>query len=531
MQNRTSPKSLLGRLFTPAIFSLASLLITGCGANFVSTIAPNTTNHPAIYGTLHGGQQPVVGASIQLYAAGAPTSGGGYGQGAIPLILGTLPITDQNGNFVITGDYVPPVTPAFFYIVATSGSPGFGTPINPDINLMTTIGGCTPTIGLSPSTSVEINEVTTAATSLALQPYFAQPALTNNLFPSIGAPSTDILGLENAFQAVNNLVDTSTGIVIDPAKNTYASADNGLLLNTYGDILASCVNSNPLLDTSCFHLFADATPTGSGVYPATDTGQASSYMAANPTNNVPALFGLIPPQAPFVGFGAAPTAFAVTLANLHSSCEAPINLGSLTHFELLAGSTITATQGTKTSIVSGGDMGLYGGSSITGFGTGPAELVPPGMIYIGDSTALQAQSDLTAAINQISTLSPAVLVPADISGYILPPGLYKNASSLAFTSNITLDAQGDSSAQFIFQIGSTLTTSGNTQILLLNGAQAKNVFWQVGSSATIGLNSDFEGTILAGASITLGHDAVVHGRALASTAAVGLDGSNVVSAP
>jgi hypothetical protein len=528
MQNRTSPKSLLGRLFTPAIFSLASLLITGCGANFVSTIGPNATNHPVIYGTLHGGQQPVVGASIQLYAAGAPKTGGDYGQGSTPLIVGTLPITDQNGNFVIGSNYTLPSTPSFFYIVATSGSPGVNQPINPDINLMTTIGGCTPTMGLSPSTSVEINEVTTAATSLALQPFFAQPALTNNLFPSIGAPSAHVMDLANAFQAVNNLVNTGTGIVVDPATNTYATADNGLLLNTYGDILASCINSNPLLDTSCFHLFADATPSGTLVYPATDTGQASSYMAANPTNNVGKLFGLIPSQAPFIGSVAPPAAFAVTLANLHSSCEAPIDLGSLTHFELLAGSAITAAAGAQTTI-SGGDMGLYPDtvSSVTGFP--PAILTPPGVQYFGDPTALQAQDDLSTAYKQIYLLAGAAPLPADISGEILPPGLYSSTSTLAFTTDITLDAQGDPSAQFIFQVGTGLNTSAN--IKLVNGAQAKNVFWQVGSSAVLGGNTVFEGTILAYASVTININDVIHGRALASNGAVTMAGGDTVTAP
>jgi hypothetical protein len=438
-----------------------------------------------------------------------------------------LPVTDNLGNFVITGDYVAPTAASFFYIVANGGSPGVGMPVNPNITLMTTVGGCTPTVGLSSSTSVEINEVTTAATALALQPYLASPGLLNNFSPNIGAPSSDINGLQNAFQSVNNLVNTGSGVAVPPSADAFATLDNGLLLNTIGDIIASCINSAPLVDNACAHLYLDATPTG-GAYPAFETVQASSYMAQNPTNNVPALFSLITATAPFVAYGTAPAALAVSLANTHSSCPAGINLNSLTHFELLAGSTITAAAGGLTSI-SGGDMGLSPGTAVTGFP--PAELVTPGVMYLTDPIAAQAQLDLTTAYNQAAGLAGAAPLPADISGEILPPGLYSTTSTLGFTTNITLDAQGDPNAQFIFQVASALNTSGNTQILLLNGAQAKNVFWQVGSSAVLGGGSTFEGTILAYSSITLNIDTVVHGRALASNGAVTMSGNNTVTAP
>ncbi len=528
MQNLCSRKSAFGSFCIPACFFLSSFLITGCGASFAPSVGGQTTPaHAAIQGTIHGGQQPVVGASIQLYAAGSPTVGGGYGEGSKPLILGVLPVTDSDGNFVITGDYVAPLTASFFYIVATGGSPGVGMPNNPNITLMTTVGGCTPTVGLSASTTVQINEVTTAATAMALKTYLAPPALLNDFSPAIGAPSTDINGLQDAFQAVNNLVNTGTGVVVDPSTDAYATTDNGLLLNSFGDIIASCINSAPLLDTACASFYFDATPGGLS-YPAFETMQASSYMALNPTNNVPTLFGLIPATPPFLGLGTAPNAFAVNLANVYSSCQAGINLNSLNHFELLGGSTITAAAGGLTTIT-GGDLGLSPGSAVTGFP--PAELIAPSVMYLTDPTAAQAQLDLTVAYNQVAGLAGAAPLPADISGEILPPGLYSTTSTLAFTTDITLDAQGDPNAQFIFQVASGLNTSGNTHILLLNGAQAKNVFWQVGSSAILGGGSTFEGTILAYSSITLNIDAVLHGRALASNGAVTMSGNNTVIAP
>jgi hypothetical protein len=527
MQNSRLQKFVTGRLSVLAFLSVSASFITGCGASFVSTVVPaGPAAHPAIYGKLHGGQQPVAGASIQLYAAGAPAMGGGYGEGSVPLLLGTLPVTDRDGNFTITGDYVAPLTPSFFYIVANGGSPGFGTPINPNITMMTTIGGCTPTVGLSPSTSVEINEVTTAASAMALQQYLAPPALANIFSPAIGAPSTDIIGLQNAFQAVNNLVNTGTGVVVDPSVDAYATADNGLLLNTMGNILASCINSAPLLDTSCSQLYADATP--GFAFPAFDSQQASSYMAQNPTNNVSTLYSLITSTAPFVGYPTAPDAFAVNLANAHSSCQALINLNSLDHFELLAGSTITAAAGGLTTIT-GGDLGLSPGTAVSGFP--PAVLTTPAVMYLTDPIAAQAQLDLGTVYQQVAGLAGAAPLPADISGYILPPGLYSSTATLAYNTDITLDAQGDPNAQFIFQVASGLNTGLGTHIILLNGAQAKNVFWQIRSSAVLGHDSVFEGSIFAYASITLNIDVVVHGRALASNGAVTMSGNNTVVAP
>jgi len=115
-----------------------------------------------------------------------------------------------------------------------------------------------------------------------------------------------------------------------------------------------------------------------------------------------------------------------------------------------------------------------------------------------------------------------------MSGLTFTPGVWTNASSVMLSAgNVTLDAQGDANAVFIFQIGSTLTTIGSTQVVLAGGAQAKNIFWQVGSSATLGTNSIFYGTIMALQSITLDTGATLHGRALARNGAVTLDANTV----
>ncbi|MCU1270463.1 MAG: hypothetical protein JWN74_1757, partial [Acidobacteriaceae bacterium] len=208
------------------------------------------------------------------------------------------------------------------------------------------------------------------------------------------------------------------------------------------------------------------------------------------------------------------------------ACQSPVPMGSAANFEVLGASTVTNTGPT---MISGGDLGLSPGTSVTGFP--PGTLTPPVVMHLTDPVAAQAQLDLSIAYNYIAGLTGAALLPADMSGLTLTPGLYKTASTVMLSGgNVTLDAQGNANAIFIFQIGSTLTTITNTQVVLAGGAQAKNIFWQVGSSATLGTNSIFKGNILALASITITTGVSLEGRALAQTAAVTLD-SNTITAP
>jgi len=208
------------------------------------------------------------------------------------------------------------------------------------------------------------------------------------------------------------------------------------------------------------------------------------------------------------------------------ACQAPVPLGSAANFDILAASTVTNTGPT---IISGGDLGLSPGSSVTG--VPPGTLTPPAVTHLTDPVAAQAQLDLTIAYNYAAGLTGAALLPGDMRGLTFTPGLYKTSSTVMLSGgNVTLDAQGNANAVFIFQIGSTLTTITNTQVVLAGGTQAKNIFWQVGSSATLGTNSVFKGNILALASITITTGVNLEGRALASTAAVTLD-SNTITAP
>ncbi len=200
-----------------------------------------------------------------------------------------------------------------------------------------------------------------------------------------------------------------------------------------------------------------------------------------------------------------------------------VGLGTADAFAVLAGSEITNTNSPTTI---NGDLGLHPGTSVTNF--------PPGTVngdqHVDNAVAEQAKTDLVTAYNDAAGRSRDATVSADLGGQTLTPGVYGSNSSLGLTGTLTLDAQGDANAVFIFQAGSTLTTASASQVNLIGGAQACNVFWQIGSSATLGTNSTFVGNILALQSITLNTGATVDGRTLARNGAVTFDDNTVTRA-
>jgi serine protease AprX len=199
-----------------------------------------------------------------------------------------------------------------------------------------------------------------------------------------------------------------------------------------------------------------------------------------------------------------------------------LGLGTAESFAVLAGSTVTNTGPSTIN----GNLGLSPGTAITGFGPGKVN----GTTHAAEAIALKAQSDLTLAYDDAAGRTPAVAAPADLGGLTLTPGVYNNASSLGLTGALTLDAQGDPNAVFVFQAGSTLTTAAASQVKLVNGAQACNVFWKVGSSATLGTGSVLAGSILALTSISVSDGVTMHGRALARNGAVTLINDTITAA-
>lgn len=201
-----------------------------------------------------------------------------------------------------------------------------------------------------------------------------------------------------------------------------------------------------------------------------------------------------------------------------------MGLGTAASFAVLAGTTVTNV---GPSVISG-DLGVSPGSAVTGF---PPGTVVDGTMHVTDAVALQAQADLTTGYNDAAGRSPVVdQTGVDLGGQTLVAGVYQAASAMALTGTVTLDAQGDPDAVFIFQAGSTLITASSSTVALIGGAQACNVFWQVGSSATLGTATSFVGSIMALTSATLQTGATLQGRVLARNGQVSLD-TNTITRP
>ncbi len=207
------------------------------------------------------------------------------------------------------------------------------------------------------------------------------------------------------------------------------------------------------------------------------------------------------------------------------AAQSTVNLGTASSFGVLAGSEITNTGTTWIGGSAGGDVGLHPGTAFTG---SEDVTIENGDIYIDDAVAEQAKVDLVTAYNDAAGRESDETIAADLGGRTLTPGVYTSASSIGITGTLTLDAQGDPNAVFIFQAGSTLTTASDSEIVLINDAQPCRVFWQVGSSATLGTNSNFVGHILAMESITVTTGAEVQGQLLARNGAVTLD-TNIIT--
>lgn len=235
-----------------------------------------------------------------------------------------------------------------------------------------------------------------------------------------------------------------------------------------------------------------------------------------------------PPRRIMSAWVAAVTAVviaAVVLALTPTRANAiatPVPIGTtLATYGVLGGATVTNTGPT---VVEGLNVGVSPGTAITGFP--PGIVTPPGTLHAADAHAGQAKIELTTAYNQAAgqSLDPVVYgdAPHEFGGEVLTPGLYRATSSAQITGTLTLDAQGNPNAVWVFQIGSTLKTAAeNSTVSLVNGASPCNVFWQVGSSATLGTNTSFVGTILASESISATTGATINGRLLADAGGTG----------
>jgi len=302
-----------------------ALVLSGCAGTPATTATQATAAKSlSLQGKVIGGQPPVTGATIQLYAVGTT----GDGSAATPML--SAPVTsDPNGNFSITSLYsctTSPITPTTeVYLVATGGNPGLPAGMtNPNISMMAALGQCST---LSTTTFVEINELTTTGSLAALYPYMSS-------YSSLGSGSGDAAAFASAFAAVQEYVNTTTGSAPGPSlpAGDYAATN---IIEALADIVSSCINSAGGTagdGSACGNLFSLATPSG-GAAP-TDTIGAILNILNNPTQNAAALFALIPSNPPF------PT----TLTAAPSSYAAPITYsigGKISVGNICGGSTST----------------------------------------------------------------------------------------------------------------------------------------------------------------------------------------------
>lgn len=218
-------------------------------------------------------------------------------------------------------------------------------------------------------------------------------------------------------------------------------------------------------------------------------------------------------------FGAVSAIAIGIFPNVANASEAPLNLGSASSYAVLANAAITSATSSLITGSAGGDLGVGGATAPTG------EINKSGAAILGGS----AISALTSAAAALSEERAGTVTGVELGGgRIISPGAYTNPA-LDINGVLTLDGAGDSNAVFIFRSASTLVTGTSSSVLLVNGAQACNVFWQVGSSATLGTSSTIVGHVIASASISTGANSQVNGQLIAVTAAITLGGTTVVN--
>ncbi|MGA9063249.1 MAG: hypothetical protein WB341_16505 [Terracidiphilus sp.] len=342
----------------------ALLLVSGCASTAsLHNTSPASTVASKLKGNVMGGQSPISGATVQLYAAGSS----GYGSGAQALLTPAL-TTDANGNFTIpNGSYTCPLSNPETYIVATGGNPGVGSN-NPAITLMAALGPCD---ALSSSTYVVINEVTTVAAAFALAPFLGPGA-------QVGTIPANEQGLTNEFTNFNSLVNIATGT--SPGTSVPAGVTVPVEeIYTLADILAACVNSNGT--TTCSALFAAAKSTGGST--PTNTLDAALNIARNPGANIAALMALPTAQSPFQPILAAqPSEWTFGNAITYNPA---LLISSLSPASLPAGSAPQTLTINGTGFLSNSTVSLNGTSRAATF------------VNAGELTVSLGSSDLAAA--------------------------------------------------------------------------------------------------------------------------------------
>jgi len=364
------------------------------------------------------------------------------------------------------------------------------------------------TATFTPSSALAVSTLYTATITTGAQDTFGNPLVSNFVWSFTTASAAC----------------APTVISVAPPNAATGICQNTLVVATFSEAM------NPAtINTTTFTLTGPGTTPVAGAVTYDASSDAATFTPTNPLELDTLYTATITTGAQDLGGDSLASDKVWTFTTAATACTtAPtVPLGSACGFGILGGSTVTNSSvvgPTNTHVT--GDVGVSPGTAITGFPPGTLT----GTLEAGDAAAATAQGDLTTAYNYAAAAPGGAVLPADIGGETLVPGVYKTTSaqpSLGITGNLTLSGNG----VYIFQIVSTLTTAANnSDVILSGGAQSGNVFWQVGSSATLGTSTTFEGIIMAQASISLDTDATLDGSALARTGAVTLL-SNKVNVP
>jgi len=402
-------------------------LFSGCDGNLSQ---PGFAAPLRLTGMVHGGQQAVSGAAIQLYAAGAT----GYGSAATPLL--TTPVTSNGaGGFKITGDYTCPSPSTQVYIVATGGNPGLSVGTNNTaLSMMSALGSCG---NLTSSTFIFIDEVTTVASVYSLAPFMSAGGGAR-----LGTTSTNSLGLANAFATVNNLVNTANGTAPGPNLPSGATAPTAEL-NALADILALCVNSNGLTG-ECSTLFTLSTPNGGST--PTNTIDALLNIAQNPGQNLSALFSLVTATAPFQpALAAVPNDWTLCIKYTGGGLNAPksVAVDASGNIWLANGGANSLSKFSTTGSPVSGSSGYTGGGLRAPWGLA---VDPSGNIWASDPIGQN-----NGALSKFSSTGSAISGSAGYTGGGLndPYGIAINGTGIVWTANVSTTSafQNNGSAQ------------------------------------------------------------------------------------
>jgi hypothetical protein len=417
---------------------------------------------------------------------------------AAPAVISEIPGSGAVGvcpATVVTATFSRAMTPAAINATTfTLTGPGT-TPVTGAV----TYAGSTATF--APSTALVLNTVYTATITTGAQDTFGN-ALASNF----------------AWSFTTSVTACAPPTVISkgPPIGSTGVCPNTLVTATFSDAMQPST-----INTTTFTLTGPGSTPVAGAVAYVVASDVATFTPTNPLALDTLYTATITTGAQDLSGDPFATDYVWTFTTSATACQATVPLGSACSFGGLSGSTVTNG---GDSIVSG-EVGVSPGTAITGFPPGTATAFDA-----GNAAAATAQGDLTTAYNYAAAAPGGAILPADIGGETLAPGVYKTTSaqpSLEITGNLTLSGDG----VYIFQIVSTLTTAANnSDVILSGGATAQDVFWQVGSSATLGTTTTFAGTIMAQASVSLDTGATLNGRALARTGAVTLL-DNLVNIP